>query len=86
MIVIIAALTAIVTEIYFKIEPSPKIKPKDCLLFGVAVAATMFVLEVILMIYGLHKEWSYFTSWDIIVGYVLVILIPAALACANRKK
>jgi len=55
---------------------------KEGLIFGIVVTVIIFLLEVLVMVYGFASDvgWNYFLSWHLIVGYLLNILIPILVA------
>jgi hypothetical protein len=75
-------LTIVVTrEYYFK-----GVKVKDPLMEGLAVGVVLvvvsFVIEVPVMVYGFAASmgWSYFASWNIMLGYLAMLVVPVLVA------
>lgn len=87
MIVTDVVLIALLAKYYY-FKPMNKnyVKPMDGLLFGIAVAVISVIIEIPVMVYGFAKDmgWMYFASWHIMLGYLLVALIPAAIAYMKK--
>jgi hypothetical protein len=80
-LVAVALLTFIVAKHYFRMY-----KPANLicsgLALGVVFAVVMFVLDVLLMVYGFANQlgWEYFASTNQLLGYVLTIVVPVLAA------
>jgi len=72
------------TYYYFKAKPTEFLK--EGLMFGIILVVISFLIEIPVMVYGFAAKmgWAWFTQWDILVGYVL--LIVAAILAAYMKK
>jgi len=77
----VAVLTFIVAKHYFKAF-RPAYPICNGLALGVVFAAVMFVLDVLLMVYGFASEvgWDYFMSTNQLIGYAIIILAPVLAA------
>ncbi|MFH1622940.1 MAG: hypothetical protein ABIA12_00240 [Candidatus Aenigmatarchaeota archaeon] len=88
VMLLVAVLTFIVAKHYFNAF-KPAHPMCNGLALGVVFAAVMFVLDVLLMVYGFASElgWSYFMTTSQIVGYAIIILAPvlAAKSAAGMK-
>jgi len=77
----VALLTFIVAKHYFRMyKPANPIC--SGLALGVVFAVVMFVLDVLLMVYGFASQlgWKYFASTNQLLGYVLTIVVPVLAA------
>jgi hypothetical protein len=82
------ALTFVIAKyLYFK-GMAVKNPVKEGLLLGLVFVIVMFVIEVPVMVYGFAKAqgWSYFNSWDMILGYLLTLIVPIFAAYKKKRK
>ncbi|MFH0832991.1 MAG: hypothetical protein V1900_04690 [Candidatus Aenigmatarchaeota archaeon] len=86
MLVSGALLTFIVAKYYY-FKSMKIVKPiNEGLMLGVVFAVVTFVIEVPVMVYGFASTqgWNYFTSWSIMLSYLLALVVP--IAAAYKKK
>ena len=59
---------------------------KEGLIFGIVVTVIIFLLEVLVMVYGFASNvgWNYFLNWHLILGYLLNIVIPILVAYKSK--
>lgn len=81
-LVVSVVLTYLISkEYYFK---GMKVsKPlNEGLMLGIVMDALIFLIEIPVMIYGFAAStgWNYFTSWHLMLGYLLTLVIPVLVA------
>lgn len=88
MPIISTVLTFLVAKYYYfkGIEISSPLK--EGLGLGITFAAIAFVIEVPLMVYYFAAEqgWRYFMQWNLMLGYLLTIIVPAVVAYTKTSK
>lgn len=79
-------LTFYISQQYYFKGKAVKDPIADGLMLGVALVAVIFVLEIVVMVYGFARAqgWAYFTSWHIVVGYTMTLLTPIAVAYTKK--
>lgn len=55
---------------------------KEGLLLGIVLIVVMVAIDIPVMVYGFAAEtgWSYFTTWHILLGYLMALIIPVFVA------
>lgn len=86
MLVLSSVIVYLVVRYYYFTDVEVEKPLKDGIILGIVIAAIVFVIEAVVMVYGFAADqgWSYFTQWSIMVGYLLTILIPV-LAAYTKK-
>jgi hypothetical protein len=51
-------------------------KPAEGLKFGIVLAVTNFILDLIVLVILLKAGWGYFASASVLLAYTLLIVIP----------
>jgi len=82
LVTVVAYLVA--SMYYFKSKSHEPLK--DGFMLGIVMTVVAMVIEIPVMAYGFAADMgmAWFTQWNIIVGYVLVVV--AAIAAAYMKK
>lgn len=88
MVILSGVLTFFVSKFFYFKGMRITNPIKEGLIFGLVLIIVMFVIEVPVMVYGFAKDqgWNYFNSWDMILGYLLVLLIPILAAWPVTKR
>lgn len=84
---ILAAVFTYFISNYFYFKSVTISKPlMDGLMLGIVFVVVAFLLDVPLMVYYFAAEqgWSYFTQWNLILGYLLMLIVP--ILAAYMKK
>ncbi len=82
IMVIFAVIIAYLLANYYYFKKKPRKPLNEGLAYGIVMAIVSFVIEAIVMVYGFASAqgWDYFMTWNIILGYTLVIIIPVLVA------
>ncbi len=82
MIVVVAALTYVITKYYYFKGIRIESPIKDGLSLGIVLTIIVVAIEIPIMVYGFAaaKGWGYFLTWHIILGYALMTIIPVLSA------
>lgn len=82
MIVGGAVLTFLIAKYYY-FKGMKVAKPvQEGLKLGIVLLIVAFLIEVPVMVYGFAaaQGWSYFMSWNIVLGYLLMLVVPILAA------
>jgi hypothetical protein len=74
--------TILVTKEYYFKGVKVKNPLTEGMALGIVYVVVSFAIEVPVMVYGFAASmgWSYFSSWNIIVGYLAMLLVPIIVA------
>lgn len=76
-------ITAVVTKYYY-FEGVKKIKKpfEEGLGLGIVYVLVSIAMDIVLMVYGFAAEvgWPYLMSWDILLGYLIMLVVPIVVA------
>ena len=56
----------------------------DGLKVGTVIAIIIFLIEAPVMVYALAQDWSFFTQWNVILGYLLSPVITIIVAYMKK--
>lgn len=77
-----AVLTFLIAKYYY-FKGMKVAKPiQEGLKLGIVMVVVAFLIEVPVMVYGFAatQRWSYFMSWNIVLGYILMLIVPILAA------
>ena len=81
-----AVLTFLVAKYYYFKGMDAKNPVMEGLKLGIVLVVVAFLIEVPVMVYGFAatQGWGYFKSWNIMLGYLLMLVVP--IFAAYKKK
>jgi len=80
--VILSVILIYIISKYYYFNKKVKDPLKEGLMFGIVIDAVSFILDTAIMVYGFAIEtgWNYFLAWNLMAGYMLVLVIPIFVA------
>ncbi|MDI6721074.1 MAG: hypothetical protein QMD85_01695 [Candidatus Aenigmarchaeota archaeon] len=88
MVVLSAVLAFMVSKHYYFKGMKVDYPLKNGIELGIVLVIVVFLIEIPVMVYGFASQqgWSYFTSWHLIIGYLLMLAVPVVTAYMMKKK
>jgi len=86
IVVIVAILTYLIAKNYYFKGMKISNPIKEGLILGIILVIIIIIIEIPVMVYGFAVEqgWNYFTTWHILLGYILTVVVP--IFAAYKKK
>jgi hypothetical protein len=88
MVIISAIVTFAISKFFYFKNVKVENPIRNGLLFGLILIVIIFVIEIPVMVYGFVKEigWNYFKSWDIVLVYLMVLLMPVVAIWKGKSR
>ncbi len=79
---VLVILTAVVMKKYYFKGMKVKKPLQEGLGVGIILVLVFLAIEIPVMVYGFASDmaWYYFTSWDILLGYISLLVVPVLVA------
>lgn len=86
MVVIVAVLTFFIAKDYYFKGMEVKNPVKEGLILGIVIDIIFILIEIPVMVYGFaaEKGWGHFMAWNILLGYILVLMVSILAAYKAR--